>query len=164
MEEKVKTLQELKRIRVEAKKAGQKVVWTNGCYDIVHAGHALYLQRAKNLGDLLIVGLNSDRSIRATKGPQRPIVQQKERAIVLSALACVDFVIIFDQDSPIELIKDLQPDIYAKGGDYTIDTINQPERRIVEGFGGEIALLPGVEGSSTTAIINKILKAYGNHA
>ena len=163
MQEKVKTLQELKRIRTEAKKTGQKVVWTNGCYDIVHAGHVLYLQRAKKLGDLLFVGLNSDRSIRGTKGAQRPIVQQDERAIVLSALACVDYVIIFDQDSPIEIIRDLEPDIYAKGGDYTIDTINQPERRVVEGYGGEIALLPGVKGSSTTAIIKRILKAYGDH-
>lgn len=160
MNKKIKTLDELLQIRQKAKLDNQKVVWTNGCYDILHAGHVLYLERSKALGDILVVGLNSDRSISAIKGPLRPVVNENERAIVMSALACVDVVIIFDQDSPIDIIKQLQPDIYAKGGDYTIETINQPERRAVEAYGGEIALLPGVEGSSTTAVIERILKAY----
>lgn len=160
MNDKIKSLEELRMIRLQAQKAGEKIVWTNGCYDLLHAGHVLYLQQAKQLGHYLIVGLNSDRSIRATKGPLRPIVNQNERAVVISALECVDYVIVFDQDSPIEIIQDLKPDIYAKGGDYTLETINQPERRVVESYGGDIALLPGLEGSSTTTIITKILRAY----
>ncbi|MBN1464943.1 D-glycero-beta-D-manno-heptose 1-phosphate adenylyltransferase [candidate division KSB1 bacterium] len=160
MTSKIKTAPQLQRIRRMAKKQKKRVVWTNGCYDILHAGHVLYLQRAKECGDILIVGLNSDNSIRATKGQLRPIVPEAERAIVISALACVDYVIIFDQDSPLDIIAALQPDIYAKGGDYTIDTINQAERRLVESYGGEIALLPGIAGNSTTAVINKILRAY----
>ncbi|MBN1560335.1 D-glycero-beta-D-manno-heptose 1-phosphate adenylyltransferase [candidate division KSB1 bacterium] len=160
MSDKIKTVSELQHIRSSARISKKRVVWTNGCYDILHAGHVLYLQRAKECGDILIVGLNSDNSIRATKGQLRPIVPEAERAIVISALACVDHVIIFDQDSPIEIIATLQPDIYAKGGDYTIETINQAERRMVESYGGEIALLPGIAGNSTTAVINKILRAY----
>jgi len=162
MTTKIKTLEELVIIRDEARKAGKRVVWTNGCYDILHAGHVLYLQKARQQGDLLFVGLNSDASIRLTKGPLRPVVHQDERAVVISALACVDYVIIFDQDSPVNIIRTLEPDVYAKGGDYTIDTINQVERRVVENYGGEIALLPGIAGSSTTAVINKILRAYAN--
>ncbi len=160
MNDKIKTLKELLAIRQEAKEAGKRVVWTNGCYDILHAGHVLYLEKAKRLGDLLFVGLNSDASIRSTKGPLRPIVHEDERAIVISALSCVDYVVIFQEDSPVNIIKSLEPDVYAKGGDYTIDTINQQERRVVENYGGEIALLPGVAGNSTTAVINKILRAY----
>lgn len=160
MIEKLKGLDELLAIRNEARQQNKRVVWTNGCYDILHAGHVLYLQKARQLGDLLIVGLNSDESIRMTKGPLRPIVAQNERAIVISALACVDYVIIFNEDSPVNIISALQPDVYAKGGDYTLDTINQVERHLVENYGGEIALLPGIAGSSTTAVINKILRAY----
>ncbi len=162
MSEKVKNLDELLKIRRDAREQNLRVVWTNGCYDILHAGHVTYLQKSKQLADLLIVGLNSDRSIRATKGPLRPIVDENERAIVISALACVDYVIIFQEDSPLNIIEKLKPDIYAKGGDYTIDTINQEERRLVESYGGEIALIPGVEGNSTTAVINRILRAYGS--
>ena len=162
MTKKVKKLDELLKIRQDAREQNLRVVWTNGCYDILHAGHVTYLQKSKQLGDMLIVGLNSDRSIRATKGPLRPIVDEHERAIVISALACVDYVIIFQEDSPLNIIEKLKPDIYAKGGDYTIDTINQEERRLVESYGGEIALIPGVEGNSTTAVINRILRAYGS--
>jgi D-beta-D-heptose 7-phosphate kinase / D-beta-D-heptose 1-phosphate adenosyltransferase len=162
MNTKIKTLEKLSDIRNDAKNAGQRVVWTNGCYDILHAGHVLYLQKARQQGDLLFVGLNSDESIRSTKGPLRPIVDEDERAIVISALSCVDYVLIFEEDSPVNIIRTLEPDIYAKGGDYTIDTINQVERGVVENYGGEIALLPGVAGSSTTAVINRILRAYNN--
>lgn len=158
--EKIKTLAELQQIRADAKHQGSQVVWTNGCYDILHAGHVLYLQTAKKQGDLLILGLNSDASVQKTKGPKRPIVNERERAIVLAGLSCVDFIVIFDDDSPIELIAALRPDVYAKGGDYTIDTINQDERRLVESYGGRIALLPGVPGMSTTAVIDRILQAY----
>lgn len=162
MKEKIKSLEELLRIREKARQAGKRIVWTNGCYDILHAGHVMYLEKARRLGDFLFVGLNSDHSINSTKGPLRPIVQEDERATVISALSCVDYVIIFHEDTPINIIRALKPDIYAKGGDYTIDTIDQTERRLVESYGGEIALLPGVEGNSTTAVINKILRAYTN--
>jgi D-beta-D-heptose 7-phosphate kinase / D-beta-D-heptose 1-phosphate adenosyltransferase len=158
--EKIKTLVELQQIRSAAQRAGKKVVWTNGCYDILHAGHVLYLQAAKRQGDILILGLNSDASVQKTKGPKRPIVSEEERAIVLDGLSCVDYIIIFNDDSPLELIAALQPDVYAKGGDYTIDTINQDERWLVESYGGRIALLPGVPGMSTTAVIDKVLQAY----
>ena len=160
MNEKIKSIRELVAIRKDAKAAGKKVVWTNGCYDILHAGHVLYLEKTRQQGDLLVVGLNSDESIRSTKGPLRPIVDEDERAIVISALSCVDYVIIFQEDSPVNIIQTLEPDVYAKGGDYTIDTINQVERGVVENYGGEIVLLPGVAGSSTTAVINRILRAY----
>lgn len=158
--EKIKRLSELLHIRADARHDGQTVVWTNGCYDILHAGHVLYLQAAKAQGDLLILGLNSDASVQRTKGPKRPIINERERAVVLAALSCVDYIVIFDDDSPYHLIAALQPDVYAKGGDYTIDTINQDERRLVEGYGGRIALLPGVPGMSTSAVIEKILQAY----
>ena len=160
MKSKIISLPELKDLCTRLQRNHKRIVWTNGCYDILHAGHVLYLQKAKETGDVLIVGLNSDESIRAVKGPTRPIVSQGERAIVMAALECVDYVIIFPETSPYSIIETLQPDVYAKGGDYTLDTINQQERRLVEGYGGEIALLPGVAGSSTTAVINKILQTH----
>jgi len=136
------------------------VVWTNGCFDIMHVGHILYLEKARSLGDLLVVGLNSDASVRQSKGPARPIVTESQRAKLLTALSCVDYVIIFDDKTPLKLLATFKPDVYAKGGDYTIDTINQDERKLVESYGGEIALLPGLEGASTTNLIEKILQSY----
>ncbi len=150
----------LREIVAQAKRQGHRVVWTNGCFDLLHVGHILYLEKARSLGDLLVVGLNSDASVRATKGPTRPIVQESQRAKLLASLSCVDYVVIFDEESPKQLIADLRPDVYVKGGDYTLDTINQEERRIVESYGGEIALLPGAEGMSTTNLIEKILKVH----
>ncbi|MDZ4859193.1 MAG: D-glycero-beta-D-manno-heptose 1-phosphate adenylyltransferase [Candidatus Hydrogenedentes bacterium] len=148
---------ELDRLRRE----GKRVVWTNGCFDILHVGHITYLQKAAALGDVLVVGLNSDASVRKVKGPERPIINEIDRAFVLSALECVGLVTIFDEDSPLEILKTLKPDVYAKGGDYTLDTIVQPERRAVEAYGGKIAILPGVEGRSTTNIIARISKDAG---
>lgn len=142
------------------KAAGKRIVWTNGCFDIVHAGHVTYLERAAALGDILVVGLNSDASVRLGKGPNRPIVPEDQRAKLLAALRCVDYLVIYDEPSPVELIRQLAPDIYAKGGDYNIDTINQPERRLMESLGGRIELLPGVPGISTSVIIENVLKAY----
>ncbi|NIA30003.1 MAG: D-glycero-beta-D-manno-heptose 1-phosphate adenylyltransferase, partial [Actinobacteria bacterium] len=158
--EKLLTLDRLKLVVDKARADKKRVVWTNGCYDIMHVGHILYLEKAKALGDILVVGLNSDASVRKYKGPLRPIVEETQRAKLLTSLTCVDYVVIFDDESPIRLIEKLHPDIYAKGGDYTVDTINQDERHVVEAYGGEIALLPGVEGMSTTNIIDKILEAY----
>lgn len=156
---KLKTLEELKPIVARLKQGGRRVVWTNGCFDILHVGHITYLLKAREQGDVLVVGLNSDRSVRENKGPDRPVVNEQNRALVLSALECVDYVILFDGKTPMPLLEALKPDVYAKGGDYTIETIVQPERRLVESYGGTIAIIPGVEGQSTTALIAKMSNA-----
>ena len=154
--DKLKTLEQLQAIMKRLKREGKRVVWTNGCFDILHVGHILYLQEARKQGDIMVVGLNSDASVSENKGPERPVVCERDRAQVLSALECVDYIIIFDEKTPMPLLKTLQPDVYAKGGDYTLDTIVQDERKLVESYGGAIAIIPGREGQSTTCIINKI--------
>ena len=142
---------------VEAcRELGMKIVLTSGTFDILHVGHITYLLRARKQGDVMIVGLNSDASVRENKGPDRPVVNEQDRAVVLSALECVDYVTIFDDKTPMPLLEALKPDVYAKGGDYTLDTIVQEERRLVEGYGGAIAIIPGQDGQSTTNIINRI--------
>jgi D-beta-D-heptose 7-phosphate kinase/D-beta-D-heptose 1-phosphate adenosyltransferase len=153
---KLKGIDELRDIVAALREAGNKVVWTNGCFDIVHVGHITYLQKAASLGDVLVVGLNSDESVRNVKGPGRPIVPEEERAVVLSALECVGYVVLFSEPSPMPYLEALQPDVYAKGGDYTLETIVQEERRLVESYGGCIAIIPGVEGRSTTKLIARI--------
>jgi D-beta-D-heptose 7-phosphate kinase/D-beta-D-heptose 1-phosphate adenosyltransferase len=155
---KVKTLDQLATLVKRMKQDGKKVVWTNGCFDILHVGHISYLIRARQEGDALVVGLNTDASVRAIKGNDRPVINEKDRAVVLSALACVDAIVLFSDPSPKGIIEKLQPDVYAKGGDYTVDTINQDERKLVEGYGGRIAIIPGTEAHSTTSIIDKITK------
>ncbi|MBI2432934.1 MAG: D-glycero-beta-D-manno-heptose 1-phosphate adenylyltransferase, partial [Candidatus Hydrogenedentes bacterium] len=154
--EKLKTVEQLKPIVKKLKNEGKRVVWTNGCFDILHAGHITYLIRARQQGDVLVVGLNSDKSVKENKGPERPVVNERDRALVLSALEPVDFLVIFDDKTPMRLLAELQPSVYAKGGDYTINTIVQEERRLVESYGGEIAIIPGVEGQGTTQIIERI--------
>ena len=131
--------------------AGQRIVFTNGCFDILHAGHVRYLAAARALGDVLILGLNSDASVRRLKGETRPVNREADRAEVVGALASVDYVVIFGEDTAEELIAKVQPAVYAKGGDYTLETL--PEARIVESYGGEVAFIPLVEGKSTTNII-----------
>lgn len=153
---KLKSVDQLKRIVKRLQDEGKKVVWTNGCFDLLHVGHITYLQNAAHQGDVLVVGLNSDRSVRELKGPTRPIIDERERALVLSALECVSYICVFDEKNPLPLLDALRPDVYAKGGDYTIDTIVQEERRLVESYGGAIAIIPGVDGKSTTVIINRI--------
>ncbi len=153
---KLKTVAQLEPVMAKLKKDGKKVVWTNGCFDILHVGHITYLIAARQQGDVLVVGLNTDKSVRENKGPDRPVVNERDRATVLSALECVDYVVLFDDKTPMPLLDALEPDVYAKGGDYTIDTIVQEERHLVEGYGGRIAIIPGVEGHSTTNIIDKI--------
>jgi len=155
--EKLKRLNQLQPLLEKLRRHGRQIVWTNGCFDILHAGHITYLLAAREEGDVLVVGLNSDASVRAIKGPERPVVQEQDRALVLSALECVDYLVFFDDPSPARLIEILKPDVYAKGGDYTVDTIDQAERRLVEGYGGRIAIIPGVDGRSTTSIIEKIM-------
>lgn len=140
---------------VEAEKAkGKTVVLTNGCFDILHAGHVRYLSSARAVGDCLVLGLNSDASVRRLKGPSRPINNELDRAEVIGALRSVDYVVIFDETTAEALVKDVQPDYYAKGGDYSLDSL--PEAKAVAECGGKVVFLPFVEGKSSTKIIQKI--------
>ena len=136
------------------REGGQKVVFTNGCFDILHAGHVRYLNTARAFGDCLVLGLNSDASVHRIKGPTRPVNSELDRAEVVGALACVDYVVIFDEPTAEQLIAKVQPDIYVKGGDYTLDTL--PESKIVLSYGGKVEFVDMVEGRSTTNIIAKI--------
>lgn len=138
-----------------AKEQGKKVVFTNGCFDILHVGHVSYLENAKRQGDILIVGVNSDESTRRLKGSTRPINNENDRACMLSALKSVDYTVIFDEDTPEDLIAYLRPSIHVKGGDYKKDDL--PETKIVEAYGGKVVILNFVEGKSTTNIVNKIM-------
>jgi len=146
---------EAKRVVDSLKAQGKTVVFTNGCFDILHPGHVTYLSQAKALGDVLVIGLNSDASVRRLKGPSRPIMPEADRAFMLLALKAVDYVVIFDEATPMELISQLRPSIHVKGGDYQVDDL--PETKIVKSYGGEVKILGFVEGQSTTDIIGRIL-------
>ncbi len=148
----------LKSIVRELKNQNLKIVFTNGCFDIIHRGHVEYLNKAKKLGDVLIVGINSDESVKKIKGDKRPIIPLYSRAYILDNLKAVDFVVPFDEETPIELIKIIKPDVHVKGGDYKEEDL--PEAEIVKGYGGEIKIIPLIEGYSTTKIINWILNKY----
>ena len=137
---------------------GKRVVFTNGCFDILHPGHIRYLYSAKELGDFLVVALNSDHSVRIIKGPKRPILGEEARAELLAALECVDLVLIFDEDNPLRVISDLLPDILVKGGDWAEDEIIGAD--MVKKRGGEVKRVPFVTGFSTTEIITKIAALY----
>ncbi len=148
---------ELLRVRAELRAEGRTLVFTNGCFDILHVGHTRYLTGARSLGDALLVAVNSDRSVRALKGPGRPVLNEEERAEMLAALSSVDFVTVFDEDSPRRLIAELLPDVLVKGGDYALDEIHGREE--VEAAGGRVLALPFVEGASTTGIIERVKAA-----
>jgi D-beta-D-heptose 7-phosphate kinase/D-beta-D-heptose 1-phosphate adenosyltransferase len=142
----------------ELRKKGKKIAFTNGCFDILHVGHVRYLREAKKTADVLVLALNSDSSVRSIKGEKRPLMNEKERAEILAALECIDFVTIFPELTPLELINYLKPDILIKGGDW-------PEEKVVGGeeikkWGGRVAIIPEVEGKSTTNIVEKIKKLY----
>ena len=155
MHTKVTTRQELASRLEERRRQGQRIVFTNGCFDLMHIGHIRYLQAARNLGDVLVVGVNSDGSVRAlSKGADRPIVPDVQRAEVLAALACVDYVIIFSFSFPGALIAALQPDILVKGGDWPLDRI--VGRDTVEARGGRVQTIPLVPGVSTTTLVQRI--------
>ena len=139
----------------EIRRQGSRIVFTNGCFDIIHAGHVRYLTAAKNFGDVLIVGLNTDESVRRLKGSSRPINNQDDRAEVLLALKAVDHVIFFGEQTAENLIAEIKPNVYVKGGDYTLETL--PEAKIVSQFGGRVELVNLVAGRSTTNIVEKIL-------
>jgi rfaE bifunctional protein nucleotidyltransferase chain/domain len=147
---------ELARLRDEMDVSGERLVFTNGCFDLLHAGHVRYLRQARAFGDALAVGLNSDRSVRELKGPDRPLNPQDDRAEVLSALGCVDYVVIFDGKRATEVLRAVRPHIYAKGGDYTPDSLDAGEKRVLDDTGAEIRILPLVPGRSTTAMLEKL--------
>ena len=151
---KIFSLDDLKNQVNAWKQAGEEVVFTNGCFDIIHRGHIEVLAQTADLGDRLIIGLNSDSSIQKLKGEDRPIIDEQARVILLSALSFVDAVILFPEETPINLISTLLPDLLAKGGDYEIETIVGHE--IVQNNGGEVILVPFVDGFSSTTIIDKI--------
>jgi len=151
------SLEELLEV-LEEKRKGKKVVFTNGCFDILHAGHVDYLEKAKKLGDILIVGLNSDSSVRKIKGKKRPIIPQEMRAKVLSSLKPVDYVVIFEEDTPERLIKAIKPDILVKGGDWPLEKI--VGREFVESYGGKVLTIPFEYDISTTKIIQKVVELY----
>ena len=142
--------------REQARRAGRTVAVTNGCFDLLHAGHVTYLEAAKQHADLLLVGVNADATVRQLKGEGRPLNSEDDRAFVLAALQSVDAVFIFRELDATQLLELVRPDVYVKGGDYTIDTINQPERRLVERNGGKVVIMPGVPGKSTTALVGKM--------
>ena len=132
----------------------QTIVTTNGCFDILHVGHVRYLQKTKSYADKMIVCLNSDKSVRSIKGPSRPINNENDRAEILCALSCVDYVVLFDEDTPMDLLCAIEPDVHAKGADYTIETL--PEAKPIMENGGRIEFITFVEGKSTTKVIEKI--------
>ncbi len=138
----------------ELHEAGGRVVFTNGCFDLLHPGHISYLRAARSLGDALVVGLNSDTSVRKLKGPFRPVIPETDRAIVLEALESVDAVVIFSEDTPVRLIRELKPAVYVKGGDYRIEDL--PEAEVAAEIGAEVRILPFEPGYSTTALIERI--------
>jgi rfaE bifunctional protein kinase chain/domain/rfaE bifunctional protein nucleotidyltransferase chain/domain len=150
----VRTAHDLTELLDEARTQGKRIVFTNGCFDVLHRGHTSYLRQAKQLGDLLIVAINGDDSVRRLKGPQRPINPANDRANVLAALSCVDYVTVFDDDTPSELIRLLRPHVYAKGGDYTPQML--AETPVVHEVGGEIAILDYIPEHSTTSLVNRI--------
>ncbi|MCA1738137.1 MAG: D-glycero-beta-D-manno-heptose 1-phosphate adenylyltransferase [Actinobacteria bacterium] len=138
----------------ETRETGGRVVFTNGCFDLLHPGHVSYLRMARSLGDALVVGLNSDASVRKFKGPSRPIVPERDRATVLEALESVDAVVVFGEDAPVRLLRELRPAVYVKGGDYRIEDL--PEAEVAAEIGAEVKILPFEPGYSSSALIEKI--------
>lgn len=158
MNQKVKNLPTLLQTIRRLKKQGKRIVFTNGCFDLLHLGHVTYLDRAKSKGDLLIVAVNSDRSVRTLKGKERPLVPQSDRARVLAGLASVDYVTIFDEPTPLSLIRAIEPDVLVKGADWKKGNIIGSD--VVQRRGGKVVTIPVVEGVSTTKIIKRITERY----
>jgi D-beta-D-heptose 7-phosphate kinase/D-beta-D-heptose 1-phosphate adenosyltransferase len=162
---KILSRNDLRERVAQLKGEGKRIVFTNGCFDILHIGHVRYLEEAKGLGDILVLGLNSDASVRSIKGPLRPVVPQDERAYIMASLEVVDYVTIFDEETPLTLIEDIAPDILVKGGDWTPDTV--VGRETVAQQGGRVVIIPQISESSTgtaastTGVIDRILRTYG---
>jgi len=155
---KIKSLKETKEEYNRLKSLRKKLVFTNGCFDILHPGHTRYLCAARELGNHLTVAVNSDRSIRTLKGPERPIISEQARAELLAALSCIDIVLIFDEDNPLKIIQHLVPDILVKGGDWAEEKIIGAD--VVRKAGGEVKRIPYIDGFSTTALIEKVLNDH----
>jgi rfaE bifunctional protein nucleotidyltransferase chain/domain len=153
---KIVTPQELARERRRFAGEGRRLVFTNGCFDLLHVGHVRYLQAARELGDALAVALNGDVSVRALKGPDRPINREADRVEVVAALACVDYVTIFHTPRVTEILREVRPQIYAKGGDYTVESLHPEEAAALREAGSEIRILPLVPGKSTTALVEAL--------
>ena len=158
--QKIHNHSELASILQQAKADGDVVVTTNGCFDVLHLGHLRYLQAARQLGDLLVVAINSDSSVRQLKGENRPLVPEEERAEMLAGLECVDYVVIFPEATPIDLLSELKPNIHVKGGDYKLEQLI--ERDVVEANGGKVIVGLNVPGKSTTNLIEVICDRYGD--
>ncbi|MEE8282231.1 MAG: D-glycero-beta-D-manno-heptose 1-phosphate adenylyltransferase [candidate division NC10 bacterium] len=156
---KVKTLEELVATVHDLRRQGKQVVFTNGCFDLLHRGHVRYLDQARRLGDVLIVAINSDDSVRALKGPDRPVMSHEERAELVAALAAVDYVLIFEEPDPEKVIGALEPDLLVKGGDWPMDQV--VGRQIVERRGGRVCTLPYVEGASSSQLLQRIREGEG---
>jgi rfaE bifunctional protein nucleotidyltransferase chain/domain len=155
---KILTWEELKREVDGHREKGKKIAFTNGCFDILHAGHVMYLQEARKTGDLLVLGLNSDASVRMIKGEKRPLIPQEERAQVVAALMAVDYVVFFNEATPLRLIEHLKPDCLVKGGDWKEESVVGGEE--VRSWGGRVVIVPLKEGASTTNIVKKILQIH----
>ncbi|HYP52464.1 MAG TPA: D-glycero-beta-D-manno-heptose 1-phosphate adenylyltransferase [Pyrinomonadaceae bacterium] len=160
MREKILSPEAARAVRERLRAEGRRLVFTNGCFDILHVGHVRYLSAARRLGDALLVAINSDRSVRELKGAGRPVMSEAERAELLAALAAVDFVTVFDELSPRSLIAEVLPDVLVKGGDYGLHEIHGREE--VEAAGGRVLALPFVEGASTTSVIERIKRAVAS--
>ena len=153
---KVLSSESLSRWRQQWRDSGRRLAVTNGCFDLLHAGHVTYLEAARNQADALLVGVNSDAAVRQLKGPGRPINSETDRALVVAALESVDGVFIFQERDAVQFLQMVRPDVYVKGGDYTLETINQDERRFVESLGAKLVLLAHVPGKSTTSLLKKL--------
>ena len=154
--EKILPLDKLPEWRQKIRAEGKRLVVTNGCFDLLHLGHVSYLEAGRQLGDVLLVGVNGDKSVQELKGPGRPVNCEGDRAAVLAALESVSAICVFQERTALKFLALAQPDIYLKGGDYTVETINQEERRLVESTGGQVHIMPVIKGRSTTALLNKI--------
>jgi len=157
---KILSRNDLRERVAQLKGEGKRIVFTNGCFDILHIGHVRYLEEAKGLGDILVLALNSDASVRSIKGPLRPVVPQDERAYIMASLEVVDYVTIFDEETPLTLIEEIAPDILVKGGDWPLEAI--VGRDIVTALGGDVLSIPMLPGYSTTGIIERICKRYAS--
>lgn len=160
-ERKIKTKEEISNIAEKFREEGKTIVFTNGCFEILHPGHITLLEKAKSFGDILIVGINSDESVKKIKGEKKLIFDEKSRLKIISALECVDYTVPFNEETPENIISIIKPHIHVKGGDYKEEDL--PEAKIVKSYGGKIIIVPLIEGFSTTQIINKILALYKDH-
>jgi D-beta-D-heptose 7-phosphate kinase/D-beta-D-heptose 1-phosphate adenosyltransferase len=156
MNPKIRPIEELSEELENCRKAGKQIVFTNGCFDLLHVGHIRYLRHARRMGDLLVVALNDDDSVRRLKGPSRPVQPEQDRAEILAGLECVDYVVLFEEDTPLTLIERLRPNVLVKGSDWPVEQI--VGREVVEGLGGRVATIDYVKGMSTSALIDRICR------